>query len=622
MEGPRGTPRFSPQVPCVENPTVHPTDIVSTLTTMEQLNACVDRHRREIEVGSSWLSACVERHSQEIEALAKRLLLDESCATLEHQAFDTPQGDALGKADVDAIVQSVLSDMHDVVLREETDVVLPLRVEKEVETTFLPRGDEGTIISELGDNPQQDTSAGNEQQATESTEKLDVEPIEDSHVSVTDLIVPAIEGDEGETNGTQRPWVESVIASARFEALFGALIILNAMVMGFEAQYDGAVVESSMLRAKAIAQGVEPNPLVHSDAADIFLEICSWSFGIVFTIEVVLKMIGQKRRFLKYAWNWIDTTLVLLWASTLLGTALPIDANLLRLARLARLIRLVRLAHSIQSFDALYLISTSIASSLSILAWAVVMFLVMQMALALLLCNLLRQYYLEDTDQDLAERQEIFIYFGTFTRALFSTFEITLANWPPISRKLAENVTQWFMVFGVLHKLTVGFAFVGVINGVFMQETFKVASQDDRIMIRQKERSQKAHAAKMKRFFNQTDTSGDGSIDLDEFKTMMSDPAVVTWLASMELEEKDHDVLFRLIDTDGEGAITLQMLARGVGKLKGAARSVDVVRLLREIESLKVFLDSKPVFASNHRRESFGPMDLMAQGLIQRGLVD
>ena len=45
---------------------------------------------------------------------------------------------------------------------------------------------------------------------------------------------------------------------------------------------------------------------------------------------------------------------------------------------------------------------------------------------------------------------------------IYSMFEITLANWPPVSRLLAENVSEWFMLFGVLHKLAIGFAVVSV----------------------------------------------------------------------------------------------------------------------------------------------------------------
>ena len=36
------------------------------------------------------------------------------------------------------------------------------------------------------------------------------------------------------------------------------------------------------------------------------------------------------------------------------------------------------------------------------------------------------------------------------------------------------------------YKLVIGFAAVGIINAVFMQETFKVAASDDKLMMRQK----------------------------------------------------------------------------------------------------------------------------------------
>ena len=83
-----------------------------------------------------------------------------------------------------------------------------------------------------------------------------------------------------------------------------------------------------------------------------------------------------------------------------------------------------------------------------------------------------------------------------------------------MSRLLAENVSEWFMLFGVLHKLAIGFAVVSVVNGVFMQETFSVASSDDRVMIQKRKRMLQTHKMKMQRFFALADKSKNGSIDL------------------------------------------------------------------------------------------------------------
>ena len=45
---------------------------------------------------------------------------------------------------------------------------------------------------------------------------------------------------------------------------------------------------------------------------------------------------------------------------------------------------------------------------------------------------------------------------------------------------------EYYAIFSVAYKLIIGFAAVGIINAVFMQETFKVAASDDKLMMRQK----------------------------------------------------------------------------------------------------------------------------------------
>eukprot|EP00928_Gymnodinium_smaydae_P053622 TRINITY_DN3756_c0_g1_i1.p1 TRINITY_DN3756_c0_g1~~TRINITY_DN3756_c0_g1_i1.p1 ORF type:complete len:183 (-),score=33.02 TRINITY_DN3756_c0_g1_i1:248-796(-) len=160
-------------------------------------------------------------------------------------------------------------------------------------------------------------------------------------------------------------------------------------------------------------------------------------------------------------------------------------------------------------------------------------------------------------------------------------FEITLANWPTACRVLSENVSEWFMPMAIMHKLCIGFAVVGVINGVFMQETFKVASLDDRIMMRQKKRANEIHARKMGRLFDFADESGDGSITLDEWRDITNDPETKLWLASMELDVRDTDQLFLLMDR-GDGQLHRDQLAEGISRLKGPARSIDLESLKRD----------------------------------------
>merc|ERR1740127_355815 len=111
----------------------------------------------------------------------------------------------------------------------------------------------------------------------------------------------------------------------------------------------------------------------------------------------------------------------------------------------------------------------------------------------------------------------MYSYFGTCTRCVLSMFEITLGNWPPVARLLAEEVSEWFGVLCILHKLTIGFAVVGVINGVILQETFKVAHTDDMVMVRQKKRAQRAMEKKMESLFAALDIDKVGRLTFQEF---------------------------------------------------------------------------------------------------------
>merc|ERR1719265_2148536 len=99
-------------------------------------------------------------------------------------------------------------------------------------------------------------------------------------------------------------------------------------------------------------------------------------------------------------------------------------------------------------------------------------------------------------------------------------FEITLGNWPVIARLLSEEVSQWFIILCLVHKLTVGFAVIGVITGVILQETFKVAQTDDIIMLRTKRTASGVLRKKMSDLFEALDADGDGSLSAAEFTSL------------------------------------------------------------------------------------------------------
>eukprot|EP00928_Gymnodinium_smaydae_P075544 TRINITY_DN5855_c1_g4_i2.p1 TRINITY_DN5855_c1_g4~~TRINITY_DN5855_c1_g4_i2.p1 ORF type:complete len:605 (-),score=67.99 TRINITY_DN5855_c1_g4_i2:39-1853(-) len=389
--------------------------------------------------------------------------------------------------------------------------------------------------------------------------------------------------EEGDTPLTFIGILTRIISSKWFECATCLLILVNALVMALEVQYFGLDVGFRV-----------DYPDIHDSAASTWpfalqlFEVSGFFFGLVFTVELVMKLFGLRKAFFFEIWNAIDTFAVLTWIVTQVGGSLPFNSSLVRLGRLARLTRLLRLVRTIQSFDALFIMTTAMKGSFDVLFWSMILMAMVQLTLALLLNQCLIEYYFNYCDEKDTECHVMFEYFGTFTRTFFTTFEMTLGNWPVPVRILCNRVTSWFLFLGVLYKVSVGFAFVGIINGVFMQETFKAALLDDIVMIRQKARAKRAHEDKMHRLFEEADSHEyDGKVTWDEFSHIISDPQVALWLQSMELDVSDGRSLFNLIDRDNSGTIEIDELIAGVANAKGTARALDMKLLLRMHDDLR-----------------------------------
>jgi Ca2+-binding EF-hand superfamily protein len=146
------------------------------------------------------------------------------------------------------------------------------------------------------------------------------------------------------------------------------------------------------------------------------------------------------------------------------------------------------------------------------------------------------------------------------------------------------------MIFSILHKMTIGFAVIGVINGVILQETFKVAGTDNVIMVRQKKKMAAIGREKMRRLFEALDVEGSGELSFEEFATVATDPDVKFWLSSMDIEMDDLFTLFELIDEDHSGHITLEELATRVPRIKGSARSIDALATKQKLNEVLAWL--------------------------------
>lgn len=258
------------------------------------------------------------------------------------------------------------------------------------------------------------------------------------------------------------------------------------------------------------------------------------------------------------------------------------NVTFIRLLRVVKLVRVLRVVRVMRVFHQLRVLVTSIASSMGALFWSMVLLFVIELIAAIFMAQVLT-LYMENEENDLAIRSECFRYFGTWARAMVTVFEMTLAppTWSKIGRLLIFEVHGAFIIFFALYLSGVSFAVIRVITAIFLKETLEAAKNDKAIVFEEKMRQKKKYIGKLREVFTKVDADGSGQLSLVEFQEVIQDDEVRQVLADLELDVHEVQGLFALLDT-GDGTISFDEFISGVMRLRGSAKSVDLMTLLFE----------------------------------------
>ena len=388
-----------------------------------------------------------------------------------------------------------------------------------------------------------------------------------------------------------RAWLQS----NTFELLIAVALLLNVIWIATELQILGSIVGADL--------GVN-TPLVAADAQPMLqqvFDVGNLSFTVFFALDVVIRILVLRTDFWKAWMNYIDllVSIASIAEVAVYYTDLPLrNLGMLRVLRIGKLVRSIRMIRMTRVMVSLQMLIKCLLGSANTLLWSFSLLSFFQCVAGMILSTLSYDYIV-DTNLDLEKREEIFRYYGTFTRASLTMFEILFGNFGPPARVLVENVSEWFAPFFLGYRCVFLYATLNVINAVFIQQTLKTANTDEEIAFKQKEKDMAQYARKVKSLFHQVDSSGDGTLNLEEFAKLVSSPKLKFWMAQLELEYHDLLSLFEFLD-NGDGQITLSEFIDGAARLRGGAKALDIWRVETKLEVL--FEEVLQALKGGHRR--------------------
>ncbi|CAJ1362551.1 unnamed protein product [Effrenium voratum] len=366
------------------------------------------------------------------------------------------------------------------------------------------------------------------------------------------------------------------------DGYMGLVVVINLILMAAMAQTGGHAADASL----GLATGST------AELVDAF-EVAELVFFCLYVIDVVARIcILRKEWYYDRLEGWMymnmfDLVLALVHAFEILMLPALISGNsdqrasTIRVIKLMRIVRTLRIVKTVSLFRQLRLLVSTCVASIGALFWSMVLLFMLKVGFALVVCQAL-QGYIMDQSGDLDTRLEVNALYGSFSKSLYTTFEITHSgSWPSKVRPVIDKVSAWYAVPFLGYITLVVFAVIRIVTALFLKETLASAANDADMQIDEQRAMARDYRNKLEELFKAADTDGSDSLSASEFVTALSLPSVQRYLQVLEVKIQDCEPLFDILD-DGDGRITIHEFCKGIMKIKGQARALDIVLLQRE----------------------------------------
>jgi voltage-gated sodium channel len=280
------------------------------------------------------------------------------------------------------------------------------------------------------------------------------------------------------------------------------------------------------------------------------------------------------------------------WILTPLGSGSNMRMfSTLRVVRMFRLVRLIRL---LKMFKELWLVVNGLVESLKTLGWVSILLLLFLYIMAILTTmqigqahNLYDAYHIISGGWDHEE------YFGTVPKSMYTLFQVlTLENWADgIARHVMSQQPEMVLFF-IPFLMFTSFGIMNLVIGVIVENTLSASRNNEEKIKKTQEKERTRVLQHLRDIFLIADEDGSGTLTLEEFEQALKKPDVENRLKLIELETKNAMELFYILDHDGSKELSVDEFIGGCVRLKGTAKSKDLLAVQISVETLSKRLDS------------------------------
>jgi len=365
-----------------------------------------------------------------------------------------------------------------------------------------------------------------------------------------------------------------LVTSARYEVCVMLLIVANSVFVGYQVEHEA-----------------------HTRRQMQSLEVEAF-FCVVFTLELVVKVYALSWTFWsgsEVSWNLFDIFVVVLmildfFVSVSQPTAessLWSQGQVLRVLRVLRVVRFMRSVRQLRFFMQLRIMIQSIMFSLRPLLWATIVLVGMFYMFGIILTQGVIDSLKEHDSWDDESSAELRSCFGTLEGTALSLFQAMSGgiNWGELFAVLSPLALPFKCVF-LFYVLFAIFGAANVVTGIFVEIANHWARNDKASQEHGATEKRLTSIKRLQELFNELDPGGDGTLTFESMHEALLDVnnGLVSSFHALDLEVTDVRTLFLLLDRDRRGFINVEEFLLGCFRLKGEAKTLDVMKLQYQCE--------------------------------------
>jgi hypothetical protein len=356
----------------------------------------------------------------------------------------------------------------------------------------------------------------------------------------------------------EKTFIERVVQSPVFDKIMGALLLLNAFLIG---------VKTDWLARNT----TEDVPLVFT--------LLDWAFCVAFVTEVVLRLTaeGVREYFCGREWKWnnfdffivaIQVTdeimLIIQKGSSNAGQEVMDGISFVRIFRLARLVRFMRMVRLLAGLKSIvYLLMASMSS----FCWAAVMLMFLMFCVAVYFTEV----YSLSAKANPEWAEKLGVYWGSVPQSTLSLFMAIFGgfDWKDVLDLFQEVDSSAYFLNTIIISFYIAFTTLVMLNlvtGVFVEGAQRIVKGD-----RDKEL---LHLAK--NIFAFADQNGNNQLEDDEFVEILESNLMESFCEANNINSGEVEILYNLLKEPGADSVKVTDFVRACKLLQGEARAADV----------------------------------------------